>query len=81
MQHYGDGIYNSRNNFRYFNRIRQSGKKDADCIYTISAAGIRIDGGIYVTENKLNIDLSYGLKGSYTVEEQLLYLYLLLCLR
>ena len=68
MQHYGDGTYNSRNNFRYFNCIRQSGEKDADCIYTISVAGIWTDGGIYVIENKLNIDLSYGLKGSYTAE-------------
>ena len=35
------------------------------CNYT---DGIWTDGGVYVTENKLNVDLSYGLKGSYTVE-------------
>ena len=36
---------------------------------TISViAWIWTDGGVYVTGNKLNVDLSYGLKGSYTVE-------------
>ena len=67
-QHDGDGTDNSGNNLSYFNCIRQGWKKEADCIYTIPTAWIWIDGGVYVTGNKLNIDLSYGLKGSYTVE-------------
>lgn len=68
MQHYGDGTDNSGNNLSYFNCIRQGWKKEADCIYTIPTAWIWTDGGVYVTGNKLNVDLSYGLKGSYTVE-------------
>ena len=59
---------NSGNNLSYFNCIRQGWKKEADCIYTIPTAWIWTDGGVYVTGNKLNVDLSYGLKGSYTVE-------------
>ena len=46
----------------------RAGRKKADCIYTIPTAWIWTDGGVYVTGNKLNVDLSYGLKGSYTVE-------------
>lgn len=68
VQHYGDGTDNSGNNLCYFNCIRQGWKKEADCIYTIPTAWIWTDGGVYVTGNKLNVDLSYGLKGSYTVE-------------
>ena len=46
----------------------RAGRKKQIAFYTIPTAGIWTDGGIYVTGNKLNIDLSYGLKGSYTVE-------------
>ena len=60
MQHYGDGTDNSGNNLCYFNCIRQGWKKEADCIYTIPTAWIWTDGGVYVTGNKLNVDLSYG---------------------
>ena len=46
----------------------RAGRKKQIAFTPFLLLGIWTDGGVYVTENKLNVDLSYGLKGSYTVE-------------